>query len=434
MDTRFSEFTEIKIEKNLPECDLLSNPALTPEEHEFTAKFFDFLEHDIHPELRKLEELNFLVEEPIQAQKADLVRTIMHKLAQKNYYSTLLDADKYPIGRVTRNALIAYALCAGRWSESLEQYIGGNWSIEMGRLAGGTLYCNPVAYKANESQKSKYLAPVVREGYMAASAMTEFEAGSDIKKMALRITPKDNNLILNGKKIFITNGMLAKYIIVYGRLPTGSLGGVIVDTQNQKLPNFHADRVRTYGMNDAFVSRLQFNNVIVPEENLLEGDGLDIAFHQLVEERLVIAAEALGDVAKKILYSHSFALQREQFDHLLAEYQIIRVPITQNIRTLALMMDSMLHYARLLDSKEATKQGKYLARLTMGLKVSATEMAFQSSIDCFRTMGGRGFIHQYTTPISFLDAYCMIHGGGSNYILQDSESRQYFKVKKGKEQ
>ena len=202
----------------------------------------------------------------------------------------------------------------------------------MGRLAGGTLYCNPVNYKANDYQREKFLIPVVRYGLMAASAMTEFNAGSDIIRIELKLDERGDKVIANGKKLFITNGMLADFIILYGRLNSGRLGGIIVDTERQQLKNFESSRVRTYGMNDAFVSRLVFDDVELPKVNLLEGDGLDIMFHQLTEERLVISAEAIGDSIKKLYYSHSFALQREQFKHKLHQYQIIRFPIAENIR------------------------------------------------------------------------------------------------------
>ena len=350
----------------------------------------------------------------------------MRKLAQKGYYAVILDKEKYPVGHLMRNCLIAFALCGGRWSEASDKYVGGNWSVEMGRLAGGTLFCNPVDYKANKYQRERFLMPVARDGVVAASAMTEFEAGSDIARMELRIKDEVDEVILEGKKIFITNGPIAKYILVYGRLDNGMLGAVIVDTKNHALENFKATRLRTYGMTDAFVSRLTFNNVHVPRENLLEGNGLDIAFHQLTEERLVIAAEALGDAAKKLLYSHSYAIHRKQFDHKLHEYQIVRMPINKNVRQLRLLTDSMINYARLLDAKRDT-MSKQLARQAMGLKIATTELAFEASIHCFRTMGGRGFIRQYSVPVGFLDAYCMIHGGGSNYVLEDSESRQLFK-------
>ncbi len=426
MDIRFEEFEPLRIVKNLPECDLLANPLLKPEEKEFAAKFYDFLEKELDEDIKKLEELNYFLEEPTQDQKAKIVARIMQKLAKKGYYSVVLDKDKYDVGHLMRNCLIAFALCGGRWSEASDKYIGGNWSIEMGRLAGGTLFCNPVDYKANKYQRDNYLMPVARDGALASSAMTEFEAGSDIARMQLRIKDEVDEVVLEGKKIFITNGPIAKYILVYGRLDNGTLGAVIMDTKDQTIENFKATRVRTYGMGDAFVSRLVFDNVRISRENLLPGNGLDIAFHQLTEERLVISSEALGDAAKKLLYSHSYAIHRKQFEHKLHEYQIVRMPITKNVRQLRLLTDSMINYARALDAKQDT-MSKSLASKAMGLKIATTELAFESSIHCFRTMGGRGFIRQYSVPIGFLDAYCMIHGGGSNYVLEDSESRQLFK-------
>ena len=429
MDTRISEFTPIQIIRYVPELDLLTNPILNAKEKEFLAELYDFMESELDPDLKKLEELNYLIEEPIQDKKKEIVVDIMKRLAHKGYYSTVLDTENYEIGRITRNALIAYALCGGRWSEYSERYIAGNYSIEMGRLAGGTLYCNPVNYAADNSQKAQFLVPVAKNGQIGASAMTEFNAGSDIFSMELRLHEKDENLIAKGKKLFITNGMIADYIILYGRLDNGQLAAIAVDTEHQQLRNFRSTRVMTYGMTDAFVSRLIFDKVEIPKENLLHGHGLDIAFHQLTEERLVISAEALGDAMKKLLYSHAYALQRRQFEKRLHQYQVIRFPISQKIRELNLMLSALIQYAREMDSKPELADSKLMAANAMGLKISATELGFQSSINCFRTLGGRGFTRQYANEIGLLDPYCMLHGGGSNYVLEDSESRRFFKYK-----
>ena len=429
MDTRISEFDKIQIQRYVPELDLLSNPVLNAKEKEFLADLYDFMEKELDPELRKLEDLNYYVEEPTQEQKKEIVINIMKKLAENGYYSTILNTENYEVGRITRNALIAFAICGGRWSEYSEKYIAGNYSIEMGRLSGGTLYCNPVSYASDEVQKERFLIPVAKEGQIGASAMTEFNAGSDIFSMEMRLHERDNHLIAKGKKLFITNGMIADFIVLYGRLDNGQLGAVVVDTEHQKLKNFRSTRVRTYGMTDAFVSRLSFDRVELPKENMLHGHGLDIAFHQLTEERLVISAEALGDAMKKLLYSHAYALQRMQFDKRLHQYQVIRFPISKKIRELNLMLSALIQYARQMDEHPELGSSKLMAANAMGLKISSTELGFESAIHCFRTLGGRGFTRQYANEIGLLDPYCMLHGGGSNYVLEDSESRRFFKHK-----
>jgi alkylation response protein AidB-like acyl-CoA dehydrogenase len=410
MDIRLREFKPIQIQKYVPELDLLSSPLLNSNEKEFLAKFYDFLENELDEDLRTLEKLNYLVEEPTQDKKRELVVKIMKKLAEKGYYSTVLNTENYTIGRIMRNVLIAYALCGGRWSDSSESYIAGNWSVEMGRLAGGTLYCNPVSYKANEYQREKFLIPVARDGAIAASGMTEFNAGSDIARMELNLQTQGDKVIAKGKKVFITNGIICEYLILYGRINRGPIGAIIVDTENQQLQNFKASRVRTYGMNDAFVSRLIFDKVEIPKENILQGSGMDIMFHQLTEERLVISAEALGDAMKKLIYSHAYALQRRQFERRLHQYQVIRFPISKNIRELNLLIAALTNYAREIDKHPELGSSKLMAQQTMGLKVTATELAFESAVHCFRTMGGRGFIRQYSVPIGLFDPYCMIFG------------------------
>jgi alkylation response protein AidB-like acyl-CoA dehydrogenase len=429
MDTRLPEFPKLEISRNIPELDLLNNPILDVKEKEFLAELFEYMEENLEKDLNALEDLNYSAEEPIQEKKREIVINFMKKLAEKGYYSTVIDFEQHDVGNVTRNALIALALCGGFWSPNSDRYVNGNWSIEMGRLAGGTLYCNPVNYKANDFQREKYLIPVVKYGLMAASAMTEFNAGSDIVRIELRLDDKGDKIIANGKKLFITNGMLAENIILYGRLNNGRLGGIIVDTNHQQLKNFESSRVRTYGMNDAFVSRLVFNDVELPKENLLEGDGLDIMFHQLTEERLVISAEAIGDCIKKLFYSHSFALQREQFKHKLYQYQIIRFPITENMRQTNLFLSALINYAREIDTHPQSASSKLMANQAMGLKIQTCELAFQSSIDLYRTMGGRAFTEQYCNQFGLLDAFCMIHGGGSHFVLGDAESRRFFKTK-----
>ncbi|KKN42578.1 hypothetical protein LCGC14_0711800 [marine sediment metagenome] len=408
MDTRISEFEPIQIQRYVPELDLLSNPVLNAKEKEFLAELYDFIEKIIDPELRKLEELNYLVEEPTQDKKEEIIVRIMKKLAEKGYYSTIFNTGDYEVGRITRNVLIAYVICGGKWSEYSEKYIAGNYSVEMGRLAGGTLYCNPLKYVADEAQKERLLAPVAINGQIGASAMTEFNAGSDIFSMELRLNEKENKIIAKGKKLFITNGMIADYIVLYGRLDNGQLGAVVVDTEHQKLKNFRSTRIRTYGMTDAFVSRLIFDRVEIPKENMLHGHGLDIAFHQLTEERLVISSEALGDAMKKLLYAHAYALQRMQFDRRLHQYQVIRFPISKKIRELNLMLSALIQYARQMDDRPELGYSKLMAANAMGLKISSTELGFESSIHCFRTLGGRGFTRQYANEIGILDPYCMV--------------------------
>jgi alkylation response protein AidB-like acyl-CoA dehydrogenase len=429
MDTRITEFKPIKIVRYVPELDLLSNPVLNAKEKDFLADLYDFMEKELDPVLKKLEDLNYLVEEPTQDKKRDIVIGIMKKLAENGYYSTILNTEDYEVGRIVRNALIAFAICGGRWSDYSEKYIAGNYSIEMGRLSGGTLYCNPVNFASDEWQKEQFLVPVAKDGQIGASAMTEFNAGSDIFRMEMRLHEKDNKLIVKGKKLFITNGMIADYIVVYGRLDNGQLGAVIIDTEHQKLKNFRSTRVNTYGMTDAFVSRLIFDRVELPKENMLHGHGLDIAFHQLTEERLVISAEALGDAMKKLLYSHAYALQRMQFEKRLHQYQVIRFPISKKIRELNLMFSALIQYARQMDEHPELASSKLMAANAMGLKISSTELGFESAIHCFRTLGGRGFTRQYANEIGLLDPYCMLHGGGSNYVLEDSESRRFFRYK-----
>lgn len=429
MDVRLEEFEPIVVERNIPQLDLLNSPLLKDEEREFLRGFYGFMEEELLDDMKQFEELNYKAEEPIQDKKKQMVIDFLKKLSDHGYYSTILNQEDYNVGRITRNALIALGLSGGFFSEVSERYIPGNYSLEMGRLAGGTLYCNPVNYKANDFQRETFLKPVALNGAPAASAMTEFRAGSDIFRLECKIKESDNVAKISGKKLFITNGMIADYIILYGRRNNGDLGAIIIDTNHQNLDSFQSSRVRMFGMKDAFVSRLIFNDTEIPMENMLEGNGLDIMFHQLTEERLVISAEALGDTMKKLFLTHAFAKRREQFEKKLHHNQIIRFPISKDIRELNFLLYSLMNYVRELDKNAALGSSKLMAQQAMGLKVKTTELSYRSMDNAYRTLGGRAFTEQFATQFGLLDSFCMIHGGGSNYVLGDAESRRTFKSK-----
>ncbi|TFF90831.1 MAG: hypothetical protein EU548_01050, partial [Promethearchaeota archaeon] len=237
-----------------------------------------------------------------------------------------------------------------------------------------------------------------------------------------------DKIVVNGKKLFITNGMIADYIVLYGRLQ-GTLRAIIFNTENQQLANFKSSRVRMFGMKDAFVSRLVFEGTEIPKKNLMDGDGLDIMFHQLTEERLVISAEAIGDMINKTYYSHVWALEREQFTKKLSSFQIIRVPITEQFRRISFYLSALINYTRAMDADPELRGSKQMASAAMGLKIDTCELAFETSNDLYRTMGGRAFTEQYSNQFGLLDAFCMLHGGGSHYVLADAESRRFFKTR-----
>ncbi|MFX1500978.1 MAG: hypothetical protein ACFFDH_08460, partial [Promethearchaeota archaeon] len=164
MDIRVPEFPKIEISRSIPEFDLINNPLLNTEEKIFLSKFYDYMEEYLEKDLQALEELNYSAEIPIQDKKREIVVNFMKKLAEKGYYSTIIDFEDNKVGSVTKNALIALTLSGGFWSKNSERYVNGNWSIEMGRLAGGTLYCNPLNYKGNKFQRDEVLIPVVKNG------------------------------------------------------------------------------------------------------------------------------------------------------------------------------------------------------------------------------------------------------------------------------
>ncbi len=261
---------------------------------------------------------------------------------------------------------------------------------------------NPILYFGNEQQKNKYIPLLASGEYLGAFCLTEPSAGSDAGSLKSRAVKEGNHYILNGSKVFITNGGEADVYIIFAStdVEQGTYGisafivekdtpGLVIGKDEQKM-----------GLHGSRTVQLTFDNMIVPAENLLgkEGEGFKIAMANLDAGRIGIAAQALGIAEAALEAATAYAKERVQFGQPIAAQQGVGFKLAD--------MATAIEAARLLVYRAANLRSK---RLPCGSEASmaklfASKTAVQVAIDAVQILGGYGYTEDYPVERFFRDA------------------------------
>jgi len=278
----------------------------------------------------------------------------------------------------------------------------------------------------NEEQKKKYLPGLCSAKLIGGLAMTEPEAGSDVMSMGLYAEKKGNEYILNGTKIFITNGPIGDIFIVYAKTdtPDGSqrVTAFIVE---KEFEGFEAGKkYEKMGWRGSPTGELIFNNCRVPEKNILgkEGMGGHILMSGLNTERIVMAAQAVGLAKGAFEYVLNYAKERKQFGKSLTEFQMIQGKLADMSMEIELGHLISYHGAALADnySKGPALTDKAL-RKKMNLvashaKLFTSEMVMRVTTEAVQMMGGYGYMKEFPVERMMRDAKLSSIGGGTSEI------------------
>lgn len=253
------------------------------------------------------------------------------------------------------------------------------------------LCTRPIYIFGNEEQRRKYLPPLISSKKVGAYAITEPEAGSDVVSMQTTATRDGDGYILNGTKIFITNGNVCDTVVVFANVDR-SLGrkGITAFIVEKGTKGFSTGKkYQKLGMRGATNAELNFQDCRIPASQGLggEGQGLRIAFRALDEGRIGIAAQALGIAQAVLERSVAYAKQRVQFGHPLAENQAIQWMIAD--------MAVQVSAARLLTYQAALSYDSNSSQATLHAamaKLYASEMAMQATIKGVQIHGGYGYM------------------------------------------
>lgn len=287
-------------------------------------------------------------------------------------------------------------------------------SVGLVVAAHNSLCCNHLNLFGNEAQKQKYLPRLVSGETLGAWALTEAGAGSDAAAIKTRAIKRGDRWVLNGSKMFITNGSLAQVAVVMAVTdPTKGRNGISAFILEKGMKGFRAGKKEDkLGIRSADTSELIFEDVEVPEKNLIgpEGTGYRAAMAVLDGGRVSIAAFSLGIAAGALEASLAYARQRVQFDQPIINFQAIQWMLADGF--------TELEAARLLTLRAAylEDQGHKIPKESAMAKLYASELAVRAASTAVQIFGGYGFTKDYPVEKFYRDAKLATIGEGTSEI------------------
>lgn len=264
---------------------------------------------------------------------------------------------------------------------------------------------NPILYFGNEAQKQKYVPKLASGEYLGAFCLTEPGAGSDAGSLKTRAVKDGDNYVLNGSKVFITNGGEASVYIVFASTnPEQGTRGISAFIVEKDTPGFIVGKdEHKMGLHGSRTVQLTFENMVIPAENLLgtEGQGFKIALANLDVGRIGIAAQALGTAEAALAAATAYAKERVQFGKPIAAQQGVGFKLAD--------MATAVEAARLLVYRAADLRSKGLpcGKEASMAKLFASTAATNVAIEAVQVFGGYGYTKDYPVERYFRDAKVM---------------------------
>jgi alkylation response protein AidB-like acyl-CoA dehydrogenase len=287
-------------------------------------------------------------------------------------------------------------------------------SVGLVVAAHNSLCSNHLNLFASEGQKKKYLTSLAKGETLGAWGLTETSAGSDAAALRTKAVKKGDNWVVNGSKVFITNGSLAEiHVVMAVTDPDKKRKGISAFILEKGMEGFHVGKKEDkLGIRAADTAELIFEDVKVPEENLIgeEGKGYRQAMAVLDGGRVSIAAFSLGIAAGALDSALQYAKERVQFDQPIANFQAIQWMLADGY--------TELDAARLLTYRAAflEDQGKKIPKESAMAKLFASELAVRASSMAVQVHGGYGFTKDYPVEKFYRDSKLATIGEGTSEV------------------
>jgi acyl-CoA dehydrogenase len=292
----------------------------------------------------------------------------------------------------------------------------GSGGVAAGIGAHVNIATPPIAKFGTEEQKQRYLAPAIAGEKIAALAITEPDAGSDVAALKTHARRVDGGWVVNGSKMFITNGVRAHFWVT--AVKTTGEGGhhgisfLVVDRQD----GVSASKIEKLGWHASDTALMSFDDAFVPEENLLgrENEGFYLIMANFQWERLVMALGAVGAMQLAYDKTVAFAQARNAFGRPLTGFQALRHKLADVATT--------LHTARVVTydalRRFVTTDGDAVKEVTMA-KLATQRAAFDVMDTCLQIHGGAGYMEEYEIERMARDARLGPIGGGTDEIMRE---------------
>ncbi|MBU1742844.1 MAG: acyl-CoA dehydrogenase family protein [Proteobacteria bacterium] len=282
-------------------------------------------------------------------------------------------------------------------------------------LCAGNIHLN-----ANEDLKAKYLPPLVKGEKIGALALTEPGAGSDAMGIRTRAVLDGDHFVLNGSKMFITNGPIADIILVYAKTePERGPAGISAFIVEKEFEGFSVSRkIKKMGMRGSPTGELSFDNCRVPAENLVGelNRGVQVMTRGLDIERVLCAALCLGIMRAALDHSIKYANQREQFGRPIGSFQMIQAKLAEMYT--AYVAARALTFQAAAVAAKATRGGKGtdLTQMAAAAALFAAEAATKVCSDAIQIHGGYGYCLEFPVQKLWRDAKLFEIGAGTSEI------------------
>ncbi|TJV73907.1 MAG: isovaleryl-CoA dehydrogenase [Mesorhizobium sp.] len=297
---------------------------------------------------------------------------------------------------------------------AMEEISRASASVGLSYGAHSNLCVNQINRWATPAQKEKYLPALCSGETVGALAMSEPGAGSDVVSLRLRAEKRNDRYVLNGSKMWITNGPDAGTMVVYAKTdPERHSRGITAFIVEKTFAGFSvAQKLDKLGMRGSNTGELVFENVEVPFENVLheEGRGVEVLMSGLDYERTVLSGGPIGLMAACLDVAVPYVHERKQFGQPIGTFQLVQGKLADMYTTMNAARAYVYAVAAACDRGETTRKD------AAGCVLFASEKATQMALDAIQLLGGNGYINDYPTGRLLRDAKLYEIGAGTSEI------------------
>ena len=307
---------------------------------------------------------------------------------------------------------------------AMEEISRASASVALSYGAHSNLCVNQIKRNATAEQKAKYLPKLMSGEHIGALAMSEPGAGSDVVSMKLKAEKKGDRYILNGNKMWITNGPDADTLVVYAKTdPDAGPKGITAFIIEKTFKGFStAQKLDKLGMRGSNTCELVFQDCEVPEENILGqlNGGVRVLMSALDYERAVLAAGPTGIMRACMDVVVPYIHERKQFGKAIGEFQLMQGKIADMYTTMNACRAYVYEVAKACDRDETSRKD------AAGVILYAAEKATWMALEAIQTLGGNGYINEYPTGRLLRDAKLYEIGAGTSEIRRMLIGRELF--------
>ncbi|MAU97642.1 MAG: acyl-CoA dehydrogenase [Fulvimarina sp.] len=307
---------------------------------------------------------------------------------------------------------------------AVEEISRASASVGLSYGAHSNLCVNQIRRNGTDEQKRKYLPKLISGEHVGSLAMSESGAGSDVVSMKLKAEPKNDRFVLNGTKMWITNGPDASTLVVYAKTdPQAGPRGITAFLIEKGMAGFStAQKLDKLGMRGSNTCELVFEDCEVPYENVLGevGGGVKVLMSGLDYERVVLAAGPVGIMAACLDVVVPYVHERKQFGQAIGEFQLMQAKLADMYVTTNACRSYVYAVAAACDRGEVSRKD------AAGCILYAAEAATQMALQAIQALGGNGYINDYPTGRLLRDAKLYEIGAGTSEIRRMLIGRELF--------